>query len=193
MTSSFNARKKQRAVIEFLALEGESPINISQRSEKVYGDATIGYSAVNKWVSRIIAEEEDLCLSDLRHKQRSERPSSAVDPGSSARAEELIRDDCRVTIDDIAERLGISHRSAAKIVVEIGFVKVCAKWVPRQLTDAHKQARLEACLELLVCHAGDGTCLKRVVTGDETWVHHYETESKRASMEWRHPSSSRAK
>jgi hypothetical protein len=27
------------------------------------------------------------------------------------------------------------------------------------------------------------------MTGDETWVHHYEPESKRQSMEWKHPSS----
>ena len=30
----------------------------------------------------------------------------------------------------------------------------------------------------------------RIITGDETWVHHYESESKRQSMEWKHPQSS---
>ena len=29
--------------------------------------------------------------------------------------------------------------------------------------------------------------------GDETWAHHFEPESKRASMEWRHPTSPRLK
>jgi hypothetical protein len=28
--------------------------------------------------------------------------------------------------------------------------------------------------------------LSRIVTGDETWVHHYEPESKGQSMEWKH-------
>ena len=70
---------------------------------------------------------------------------------------------------------------------------VWARWVPRQLTDAHKQAHLEACLELLECHASDETFFKLIVTGDETFVHHYEPESMRASMEWRYPSSPRAK
>ena len=59
--------------------------------------------------------------------------------------------------------------------------------------DAHKQARLKAYLELLECHAGYETFLKRIMTGDETWVHHYEPESKRASTEWRHSNSPRAK
>ena len=31
------------------------------------------------------------------------------------------------------------------------------------------------------------------MTGDETWVYHFEPDSKRASMEWRHPTSPRSK
>ena len=31
------------------------------------------------------------------------------------------------------------------------------------------------------------------MTRDETWVHHFEPESKRASMEWSHPTSPRSK
>jgi hypothetical protein len=31
--------------------------------------------------------------------------------------------------------------------------------------------------------------LARIVTGDESWVHHYQPEIKRASMQWKHPAS----
>jgi hypothetical protein len=31
--------------------------------------------------------------------------------------------------------------------------------------------------------------LSRIVTGEESWVHHYQPESKRASMQWKHPCS----
>ena len=31
--------------------------------------------------------------------------------------------------------------------------------------------------------------LRRIVTGDEIWVYHYEPESKRQSLEWKHPGS----
>jgi hypothetical protein len=31
--------------------------------------------------------------------------------------------------------------------------------------------------------------LNRIVTGDESCVHHYQPESKRASMQWKHPIS----
>ena len=70
---------------------------------------------------------------------------------------------------------------------------MCAGWVTKQLTEAHKQFCLEACFELLkYCHS-DKTFLQRIVTRDETWVHHFEPESKRASMEWHHPTSPRSK
>ena len=65
MTLSLDIRQKQRAVIKFFALEGESPTNIFKRLEKVYGDAVHGYSTVKKWVSRIKGEEEDSSLSGL--------------------------------------------------------------------------------------------------------------------------------
>ena len=115
----------------------------------MYRDASIGCSAVKKWVFRTKSE------------------SSGVNPGNSGRGEELIPDDRRATIDDIANRLGISHGSAAKIVGKPGFAKACARWVAK-LTDAHKQSRLETGLELLESHADDETFLKRIVTGDET-------------------------
>jgi hypothetical protein len=35
--------------------------------------------------------------------------------------------------------------------------------------------------------------LHRIVTGDESWVHHYQPESKRASVQCKYPSSPSAK
>jgi hypothetical protein len=31
--------------------------------------------------------------------------------------------------------------------------------------------------------------LNKTVSGEGSWVHHYQPESKRASMQWKHPSS----
>jgi hypothetical protein len=38
------------------------------------------------------------------------------------------------------------------------------------------------------CEEGDNF-LQRIVTGDEIWVYHYQPETKRWSMQWKHPSS----
>jgi len=59
--------------------------------------------------------------------------------------------------------------------------------VPRELTAEHKRKRVEICQRLLDRYKNEGEeFLSRIVTGDETWVHHYEPESKRQSMEWKH-------
>jgi hypothetical protein len=45
-------------------------------------------------------------------------------------------------------------------------------------------------LQYLLWHVNEGEdMLNKIVTGDESWVHHYQPESKCASMHWKHPSS----
>jgi len=62
--------------------------------------------------------------------------------------------------------------------------------VPRELTAEHKCKRVEICQRSLDRYNNEGEeFLSRIVTGDETWVHHYEPESKMQSMEWKHPDS----
>ncbi|UYV68481.1 hypothetical protein LAZ67_5004445 [Cordylochernes scorpioides] len=31
--------------------------------------------------------------------------------------------------------------------------------------------------------------LNRIASGDKTWIHHYQPESKRQTMAWKHPNS----
>ena len=101
----------------------------------------------------------------------------------------MIKKNKRITINELAESLGVSAGSAVKIMDTLEYSKVCSRWIPRQLTEAYKQSHLEACSELLeYCHS-DKTFLQRIVTGDETWVHHFKPESKKILVEWRHPIS----
>jgi hypothetical protein len=55
-------------------------------------------------------------------------------------------------------------------------------------------ACVDPCEELLrpLEAEGDGF-LSRIVTGDETWVHYHQQETKRTSKEWRHSSSPKPK
>jgi len=100
-----------------------------------------------------------------------------------------------VTQNDIAACLKISHGSAHHIVHDVfQFHKVSARWVPWQLTPELREQRVDACEELLQHfeREGDGF-LASIVTGDETWVHFHQLETKRASNEWRHSSSPKPK
>ena len=97
--------------------------------------------------------------------------------------------DRRLAIDEVANRLRISHGSAYEIIHNrIGFHKDCARWFPKQLTMLHKQTLLDSCQQNLDRYDKEGDAfLDIIITGDETWVHHYEPECKRQSMEWKHP------
>ena len=77
-------------------------------------------------------------------------------------------------------------------MASLGYLKVSACWVPRQLTEDHNTERVRCCPQFLEHHQGDPNFVKRIIAGDETLAYHFEPESKR-SMEWRHPNSPRTK
>jgi hypothetical protein len=54
--------------------------------------------------------------------------------------------------------------------------------------------RLGLFLQHLLRNADEGEdMLNRIVIGDESWVHHYQSESTRASVQWKHLGSPSAK
>ncbi|UYV70732.1 hypothetical protein LAZ67_8000400 [Cordylochernes scorpioides] len=111
----------------------------------------------------------------------------------------MVEADRRVTIDEIIIRLppGIEIRrsSIGTIMSDVlDFRKVCARWVARLLLENHKQQRMEAARVFLEMHQRDGEQLfSRIVTGDESWVHHSTPETKRQSMVWKKPEESAPK
>ena len=105
------------------------------------------------------------------------------------RAHDMVLLDRRVSIDEVARVLQISHGSAYKMMhKKLRFHKVCARWVPKQLTELHKQMHVDICRKHLDHYGNERDIfLDRIITGDETWVHHYEPESKQQIMEWKYP------
>jgi hypothetical protein len=59
------------------------------------------------------------------------------------------------------------------------FQKVCTRWVPRELKDQEKANRMDLSLRHLSQYVDEGEdMLNRIVTGDESWVHHYQPQTK---------------
>ncbi|UYV60831.1 hypothetical protein LAZ67_1002488 [Cordylochernes scorpioides] len=131
--------------------------------------------------------------------ERSGRPVTATDNVAIAAVRNVVEADRRVTIDEIMIRLPpgikIGRSSIGTIMSDVfNFCKVCARWVPRLLSENHKQQRMEAARDFLEMHQRDGDQLfSRIVTGDESWVHHSTPETKRQSMVWKKPEESAPK
>jgi len=66
------------------------------------------------------------------------------------------------------------------------FGKILAQWVPRLLSDQQKTAYIQISETLLARYEEEGdTFIHRIVTCNETWVHHCTPKMKGASKEWR--------
>ncbi|KAK3803875.1 hypothetical protein RRG08_029467 [Elysia crispata] len=201
------SKEEIRAVIRFLNAKSLNPTEIHKELQSVYGEHVISRTQVYHWCNLFEAGH-----SDLTDREGRGRSITATSEDNVKRVDELIRQDRRLKLHEIASSLEISETSAHRIVFdELGYRKVSARWVPKQLTDNHKEQRLDICRELLrrskssrrvhghTGNAGgdflvyDVTFLDSIVTGDETWLHHCTPETKQDSMTWKHPSSPVAK
>ena len=99
----------------------------------------------------------------------------------------MIQENYRIKQRDIAVKLSISQERVHHIIETLNYRKVCARWVPRQLTDPMKEYRKTVAQEQYRLEGDD--FLKNITTGDESWIHHYYLESKRQSVVYHHPGS----
>ena len=56
--------------------------------------------------------------------------------------------------------------------------RVCAKFIPKFVSAEQKKLRLEIAQDNLEMVNNDDTVLKKVITGDESWVYGYGPETK---------------
>jgi len=92
----------------------------------------------------------------------------------------LILEDCRGSAKSIAEQLGISGERVGSIIQEdLDMRKLSAKWVPKYLKADHKRQRCQSSEEILEFSRRDpNDFLSRLITMDETWLYHYDPETK---------------
>ena len=107
------------------------------------------------------------------------------------RVERLVLNSRRIKVAELASECGISNGSVYTIIHEhLGMSKVSARLVPRNLNMQDPQQRVESSQELLeVYNANPEDFHTRLVTGDETWLHHWDPDTKKESMQWKHPAS----
>jgi len=185
MASDMDVHMKQRCVIEFLHVEKIASNDIHRRLLNIYGDQTVDVSTVRWWVARFSSGD-----SDVKGQPLSGQPCTAVTPRNEEHLDQLIRANRWITTRELCTELNIGCNVLDMMVATLEYRKVCARWVPRMLTQEHKEHHMQVCQDLLNQYKAEGdSFLDHVITGEETWCHHYEPESKQQSMEWRHVNS----
>ena len=82
------------------------------------------------------------CRTNVKHDKGAGLSSTVITEGNIERARDMLLLDKRVTIDEMAHVLQISHGSAYEMMHnKLGFHKVCARWVPKQFTEMHINVR----------------------------------------------------
>lgn len=179
-----------RSVIRFLTAKCYRPREIHRQICEVYGQHAMSEGMVARWV-RQFNEGRD----NVHDDDRPGRPS-LINVDLLEKIETKIRENRRFTISDLAvEFPDVSRTVLYRTVTEdLHYRKLCARWVPKMLTLDHKQQRMASALEFLTRYEKEGeTFLRRIVTGDETWVRLSTPESKQQSMQWRRVGSPRVK
>ena len=181
---------EQRSIVKFLTNEGIKPSEILIRMQVQFGDKCLSKSTIYLWHDKFKNGHTNVCDSE-----REGRPSTSTDDLHCSQVNDEIKQNRRIKIDDIAKKYEISHGSVSEIIHNIlKYHKVSSRWVPRQLTDVHKQNRVMVSQGHLSRYIKDKNIfLNSIITCDETWLHHFEPESKKQSMEWRHTSSPKPK
>ncbi|GFU60514.1 HTH_48 domain-containing protein [Nephila pilipes] len=122
----------------------------------------------------------------LSDESRAGRPKSVVVPEKINAVRELIKQDRHVTYREIEASLDISMTSINKILHEhLSVKKICSRWIPHNLTNAQKKARVDWCKEMLEKYIqGTSKAVYNIYTGDESWIYSYEPETKQQSTVW---------
>ena len=174
------------AIIKYLHLKGMTASEICDDILGTLAESAPSYATVTRWIREFkrgrVRVEDDL---------RSGRPAAATTKGNIDLALKMIMQDRLISCRQVAEKLGISIEQADKILTkELGFSKVSARWVPRLLTPEQKSTRCTVSMgNLELFEANEDNFLARFITMDETWVHHYQPETKEQSKQRKHTPS----
>jgi len=179
-------KNEVRAVIKYFCLKKMSTKDIHADLVETLQDCALPYSTVARW-----CKEFKLGRTSTEDEHREGRPSTSHTGENVKKVEDLVLADRRVTIRYLAEVTGISYGSIQRILSdELHMNKVSARWVPRMLTAEQQKKRVDISRTNLEYYQADpDQFLTRFVTMDETWIHHFDPETKQQSMTWKRPSS----
>ena len=104
---------------------------------KVYGDNFMSEGSVREWCRKFKEGQTDV------HDEDGQGRKSVATVGLVQRVDQVVRGKRRFTISELSEEFPDISRSALYTIVrDLGYRKLCARWVPKMLSDDHKTQRM---------------------------------------------------
>ena len=169
---------------EFQVFEPRVRVRVRVRVLRVFrpplGDGYVSYPTVVEWLRRF--KEGRTSLED---DPRIGRPVTEATDGNIAIIRELIDENPHISIRYIVFETGISYGTVSRIIHdELKLKKLCARWIPHELTEQNKKQRVSICRDNLDKLKSGQWRLCDIVTGDETWIYQRNIGTKQSNMSW---------
>ena len=166
---------EQRTNLKFLVWLGKTPSECLELLQQVYGNNAMSCTLVFEWHKRFNEGREE-----VEDEQRSRRPSTSRTADNTEQVKQLVRADHCLLVWTIASELSISKETVWRIITEdLGIcAKICAKMVPKLLSDNQKERRVLVCKDILERLETESNLLGKGITGDESWIFENDPETK---------------
>jgi len=179
--------EEQRVCVKVCCTVGKKFAETFQLLNQAYGEDCVGLMQCYEWFKRF--KEGRMSVGE---DSRPGRSSTSTNEDHVERVRGVILGNRRLTVREVADKMGISIGSCHQIFTEkLQRSRVSAKFVPRLLTNDQKEKRVEISQKLLA--NANENFLKNIITGDETWVYGYDVETKMQSSQWMGDGSPRPK
>lgn len=157
--------------------------------QRTYGEYTLSKTRAYEWYSAFKIGRE--VVEDL---PRSGRPSTSSTEVNIAKVKEMVTENRHLSLREIAAELSVSHESIRIILSNsLGMKRIAARLVPKDLNFLQKLNRVKVAEDMLERVNSDPTFIKRIVTGDETWVYEFDMQTSQQASEWRLPTEPKPK
>lgn len=176
-------KNEQRVALKFLVQSGKCPCDCLRALRPVFGDRTMSETQVQFWHKRFSQGDMNTSTKD---KARPGRPCSSRTPGNIQSVRQLLQEDRRCCVRELACEANLSETVTFNILrKDLEVRKRAARLVPTSLSDTQKEVRAQLCDENLTRWRRDlDHFLSRIIMCDETWLSTFEPETKRQSSVW---------
>ncbi|UYV64204.1 NLK [Cordylochernes scorpioides] len=172
--------EEQRICIKFCFKLRKSATETRELIKEAFGDAALSRSRTFEWFSRFLKGREK-----VNDDQHTGRPRSLRCEENKLKIKELIKSNRRISIKDLSSETGLSVGLCHQIVTkDLDMIRTSSKFVPRILTEEQKEVRMDVCKNMVEMTRTDPEWMQKIITGDATWVHQYDPETKRQSSQW---------
>lgn len=165
---------KIRVIFEYEFRRGTDAAETARNINAVFGENTANERTVRFWFNRFRSGNFD-----LKNESRG-RPATKV---NNDELKAIVEADPCQTTKELAAWFDVSLPTILTHLHEIGKIKKLEKWVPHDLSEPQREARVEACLTLMNRYRNEGI-LDRIVTCDEKWILY---NNRKRTTQWLNP------